>query len=62
MDGYKSVVEFKVWKYFFASSITLGDNINAENIVGIAINAYIPSIRLITKDIETVAPIIVEAI
>ena len=56
------MVEFKVWKYFFASSITLGDNINAENIVGIAINAYIPSIRLITKDIETVAPIIVEAI
>jgi hypothetical protein len=30
--------------------------------VGMAITAYIPSIKLITKDMDTVAPMIVEDI
>ena len=51
---------YKVKKYRRVSFITLGARSIVETIVGIAMIAYIPSIKLMTIEIETVAPIIVE--
>ena len=45
-------------KYSFAASMTFGERIMEEIIVGIAMRANIPSIKLITKSIVTIEPTI----
>ena len=51
---------YKVEKYRRVSFITFGASKIVETIVGIAIIAYIPSIKLITMEMDTVAPKIVD--
>ena len=51
---------YKVEKYRRVSFMTFGASRIVETIVGIAIIAYIPSIKLITIEMDTVAPKIVD--
>ena len=51
---------YKVEKYRRVSFMTFGASRIVETIVGIAIIAYIPSIKLITMEMDTVAPKIVD--
>jgi hypothetical protein len=60
MDGFYWRHNYKVEKYRVVSFITFGANKIVETMVGIAMIAYIPSIKLITIEIETVAPRIVD--